>query len=67
MAIERKKSIMRELSTNEIQTVSGGIRTTVIRFVIGQGVKLAAKTILSEKHSGGDACDYYNNMPAGMQ
>ncbi len=58
---------MRELSLNEIEMVSGGIRTATIRFIIGQGARLLAKAVLSERHSDGDACDYYNNLPAGVQ
>lgn len=58
---------MRELSLNEIEMVSGGIRIATIRFIIGQGARLLAKAVLSERRSDGDACDYYNNLPAGVQ
>ncbi len=58
---------MRELSSREVEMVSGGVRIAIVRLVLGQGVKALVKTVLSEKHSDGDACNYYNNMPAGMQ
>lgn len=58
---------MRELSLNEIEMVSGGIPIATIRFIIGQGARPLAKAVLSERHSDGDACDYYNNLPAGVQ
>jgi hypothetical protein len=67
MTIERRKPSMRELSSSEIEAVSGGVRAILIGAVLREGARLLAKAVLSGKHSGGDACDYYNNMPAGMQ
>lgn len=57
---------MRELTNIEVNSVEGGLRWLAGN-VAWEVAKAVVTAVASEKHEGGDSCDYYSNMPAGAQ
>lgn len=58
---------MRELSTGEIDCVDGGLLRWVASNLLWEAASAIVSAALEEEHTEGDSCDYYSNMPAGMQ